>query len=1486
MNDSVTSPVPSKLFSPIQIGFMNLQHRIVHAPTSRYRADSDSVPLMPIVGEYYAQRARVPGMLLISEGTLIARKAGGMPNIPGIWNERQIGAWKEVASRVHEHKSFIFLQIYALGRGADPEILDRMGCPYVSASDIPMQHASPDGKLAVKSVRRPRPLSHEEIEEYIRLFAEAASNAVWKAGLDGVEIHAAGGYLIDQFLQDMSNCRTDEYGGSIENRARFGLRVVEAVVRVVGEERTGIRISPWSTYQDEETLGMRMTDPKPTFGYFVAELKKRFPHLAYLHVQEPRADGWDTVDDLPEGVDNDFIREIWGDKVLVSSGGYDRKLAIDTARTKGDVIAFGRHFIANSRPLVPNHRPSTLKEMAVTRTGQPNQQPQQPSQVSIGKKPMTYSQQNTQQQPQSTTRPSARAQSKAPIPPHAYAQQQAGQQGGHNQTGKQRSSGTGGGTGAGGGGGGVPKSNSKIWSTSTTEERERIKEFWLGLGEEERRNLVKIEKDTVLRKMKEQQKHSCSCAVCGRKRNAIEEELEVLYDAYYEELEQYANYQQRYLSSGGALDPPPGPGPFPGSVELDKNGSVVGHPYAPHAQHQQGKHPPARPNSNPKAQVQVNGRGKHPQQPHSRQPHTHPHQHLHPRMESEFDDDDGDEEEYEEDDEYEEEEEEDEEEEEEDEEEEDEDDAALEEDYPTKGQQRRRPPGSNPPSANPNNGRDTNRKVNGAPGKNPPARDGLFSLGSSLTVAGPGNILTVADDLLKNDGQKFLEMMEQLAERRMQREEDAAKGVAEDSEDEDDGDEDDDDEDEDEDDDEDEDEDDEEEEVMTEEQKMEEGKRMFSIFAARMFEQRVLTAYREKVAQERQLQLLRELEDEDKFAKEREAKKQNANQKKKDKKRQQKLAKEEEKAKREAEKAADEAAVKAKQAALEDEQRRKRDEERARREAQRKAQEEERLKKEEERRKRVAEEKEREAERERKRKEKEEKLKAERREKEERDRKVREEKEERLRAEKAEKAEKAAAEKARREEKEREERAERAERERKEREKKEKEEKEREAREKAAQQQQKATRNNRNNAPTSPRSNATASGSTTRANGQSKKILNKPTPVSATTSVSSVTTNSNAPSSSSTTSLPAVNSTPPRPVQQPQPQQPHQQPPPPPPQQPHHQPRPMPQQISAPATPIGGQIPHMPPTPMFGPPPGMIPQPLSPTMPQRFPPPSPFGFPGPGPSMQGPPMSGGPHPPNSLGPSAVPRNFGAPGAPGGPVGNAPSPYDPSFSRGLPGGAPPAPIGPPPKSAGILPSSSSSALASGTTMLSPQQPRRMSVVDPIGPPGPIGRPMASLAPIARPSVSGSGGGNTGESSGGPSSGSGSPIRRSPSPKGFLGSSALVADEDEVVTTGPTGRRATTGAIWGATATTTSPPRSAIGDRPPVWSSGPIGAGGGGGFPGGGSIPPFGGRGPWGNTHMQNVGIPGNPDWHQPNGAFFQSPFISPHPHNATPPPHSG
>ncbi|KAJ7620054.1 NADH:flavin oxidoreductase/NADH oxidase [Roridomyces roridus] len=318
-----------KLFQSTRVGDIELAHRVVFAPTTRLRADSHHV-LLPHVAEYYGQRASTSGSLLISEAAFIAARAGGYTNPPGIWSDEQIAAWKKVTDAVHAKGSYMFLQLWALGRAAEPAVLAAEGLPFVSASNIP----AGTGEV-------PRPLSVEEIQEYIQLYATAASNAVHKAGFDGVEIHGANGYLLDQFLHDRSNVRTDTYGGSIENRVRFPLEVVEAVVNAVGETKTGFRISPWGTFND-----MQFDEPKPTFTHLVTELRDRFPKLAYLHVVEPRVDGTTTVD-VKAGYSNDFIREIWGSRPLISAGGYNRETALAAAEEKGDLIAFARPYIAN-----------------------------------------------------------------------------------------------------------------------------------------------------------------------------------------------------------------------------------------------------------------------------------------------------------------------------------------------------------------------------------------------------------------------------------------------------------------------------------------------------------------------------------------------------------------------------------------------------------------------------------------------------------------------------------------------------------------------------------------------------------------------------------------------------------------------------------------------------------------------------------------------------------------------------------------------------------------------------------------------------------------------------------------------------------------------------------------------------------------------------------------------------------------------------------
>ncbi|KAE9404773.1 NADH:flavin oxidoreductase/NADH oxidase [Gymnopus androsaceus JB14] len=329
------------LFQPAQVGNMLLQHRVVMAPLTRFRATADHVP-PPIVAEYYAQRASIPGTFLVSEATLIKHEAGGYAHVPGIWSDEQIAAWKEVTAAVHAKGSFIYLQLWALGRAAvpgDPDLAMEPDFPYdfVSASDIPIDPLS---------TIKPRPLTISEIQNYVGWYSIAAKNAVERAGFDGVEIHGANGYLPDQFLQDLTNVREDSYGGSVENRARFALEVVDAVVKAVGPSKTAIRISPWNTFQ-----GMKMKDPKPTFKHLVQEIKKAHPTLSYIHFIEARVDGYGLRDEIPEYENNDFIREVWTQegnaRWSISAGGHSRESAIKTAEKKGDLVAFGRPFIAN-----------------------------------------------------------------------------------------------------------------------------------------------------------------------------------------------------------------------------------------------------------------------------------------------------------------------------------------------------------------------------------------------------------------------------------------------------------------------------------------------------------------------------------------------------------------------------------------------------------------------------------------------------------------------------------------------------------------------------------------------------------------------------------------------------------------------------------------------------------------------------------------------------------------------------------------------------------------------------------------------------------------------------------------------------------------------------------------------------------------------------------------------------------------------------------
>jgi len=320
----------TKLFTPLKVGNVTLSNRIVMAPLTRFRADESHVPL-PFVAEYYTQRASYPGTLLITEATFISPAAGGYPHVPGIYNDAQIAAWKTVTDSVHKNGSAIYLQLWALGRAAHSAVLKKeLGDAgrVLAPSDIPFEGGE-----------KPEAMTEEEIQSFIQAYVQGAKNAI-AAGFDGVEIHGANGYLVDQFLQDVSNKRTDSWGGSIEKRARFGLEVAKAVVDAIGAEKTGIRLSPYSTFQ-----GMKMAEPEPQFEYMVRELKKL--KLSYLHLVMSRVAG---NDDVAAKETLDGLIEIWDNQSPVfMAGGFDRKLAQQEVEAhKQDIgIVFGRHFISN-----------------------------------------------------------------------------------------------------------------------------------------------------------------------------------------------------------------------------------------------------------------------------------------------------------------------------------------------------------------------------------------------------------------------------------------------------------------------------------------------------------------------------------------------------------------------------------------------------------------------------------------------------------------------------------------------------------------------------------------------------------------------------------------------------------------------------------------------------------------------------------------------------------------------------------------------------------------------------------------------------------------------------------------------------------------------------------------------------------------------------------------------------------------------------------
>ena len=322
------------LFSPVQLGSLELPNRIVMAPLTRMRAGQGNVP-RAMNATYYEQRASAG--LIIAEATQVSPQGQGYANTPGIHSQEQVAGWRLVTDAVHARGGRIFLQLWHVGRISHPSLQPGGELPVAPSAIAPVGEAMTNE--GPKPFVTPRALLTQEIPGIVEQYRQGAENAL-AAGFDGVEIHSANGYLLDQFLQDGTNKRTDEYGGSIENRARLLMEVTEAVVSVWGGERVGIRLSPSGTFNS-----MSDSNPAALFSY-VASALNRFG-LAYLHIVEPRLDGNTTLEVNTGGLSVGYFRPIFKG-MLIAAGGYDRELGNAVlASGDADLVAYGRLYIAN-----------------------------------------------------------------------------------------------------------------------------------------------------------------------------------------------------------------------------------------------------------------------------------------------------------------------------------------------------------------------------------------------------------------------------------------------------------------------------------------------------------------------------------------------------------------------------------------------------------------------------------------------------------------------------------------------------------------------------------------------------------------------------------------------------------------------------------------------------------------------------------------------------------------------------------------------------------------------------------------------------------------------------------------------------------------------------------------------------------------------------------------------------------------------------------
>jgi N-ethylmaleimide reductase len=325
------------LFEPLQLGAIKLRNRIAMAPMTRMRAGAGHAPTQ-LNADYYAQRASA-GMI-VTEGTAVSPQGQGFPNAPGIYTDGQIAGWRLIADAVHARGGAIVMQIAHNGRNSHSSLLPDGALP-VAPSAVPPNIPAFTSEFRPVSAEVPRALDETELPGIVGEFRRAASNAI-AAGFDGLEIQAANGHLIEQFLDNGVNQRTDAYGGTKENRARLLFEIVGAVAAEIGADRLGVRISPFGRY-----AGIYDSDPLELFTYVIRELSAR--NIAYLHLIEARGSEIGLTDQLNNGALNNaaLFRPAFSGP-LISAAAYTPGSAAEAIRVgQADAVAFGRSFVAN-----------------------------------------------------------------------------------------------------------------------------------------------------------------------------------------------------------------------------------------------------------------------------------------------------------------------------------------------------------------------------------------------------------------------------------------------------------------------------------------------------------------------------------------------------------------------------------------------------------------------------------------------------------------------------------------------------------------------------------------------------------------------------------------------------------------------------------------------------------------------------------------------------------------------------------------------------------------------------------------------------------------------------------------------------------------------------------------------------------------------------------------------------------------------------------